>query len=65
MVSFYSNFCLLNVGKVMDPCLKKRVLGVHLLMKRAVAKFIVPDWGDKVGYRIGLSYGGPVRQPYA
>jgi hypothetical protein len=34
---------------------------------KAVAEFIVPDWGDKVNSGIGLSYrpaGGPVRQPY-
>ncbi len=36
-----------------------------------VAKFIVPDWGDKVDSGIGLSYrpatyaGRPVLQPYA
>jgi hypothetical protein len=38
-----------------------------------VAKFIVPDWGDKVDSGIGLSYrpaklhmvGRPVQQPYA
>ncbi len=38
------------------------------------AKFIVPDWEDKVDYGIGLSYrlvrlhtkaGGPIPQPYA
>ncbi len=36
------------------------------------AQFIIPDWGDKVDYGIGLPYrpvrlqaGGPVRQPYA
>jgi hypothetical protein len=27
--------------------------------KRTVAKFIVPDWGDKVDSGIGLSYTGP------
>jgi hypothetical protein len=36
----------------------------------SVAKFIVPDWRDKVDYSIGLSYrdyrpSRPARQPYA
>ncbi len=38
-----------------------------LQRERSVAKFIVPDWGDKVNSGIGLSYrtARPVRQPCA
>jgi hypothetical protein len=49
--------------------------GFTLMQKCKVAEFIVPDWGDKVNYAMGLSYrpsklyigwhGGPGRQPYA
>jgi hypothetical protein len=44
------------------------------LLLKPEAQFIVPVWGDKVDYGIGLSYrpvmqateaGGSVRQPYA
>ncbi len=49
-------------------------LNVFLFRHQTVAKFLVPDCGDKVDYGIGLLYqpvrpctyaGGPVRQPFA
>jgi len=51
------------------PCKIKELLRTFFMSFPGIAKFIVPDWGDKVdsgtglpGYIIGWR---PVRQPYA